>query len=203
LGSGASCDNATSPYRPADFSGRPASGFLAFGTGTTSSGAAGFDSNSAVGQHRFDTGNTFYETLVYIPTLSDGTDSYAFRTGYTQGYQLTSNNLAIEYSSTNTVPGNWHGICQTNSGTVERTDLGVAVEAAKWIRLRISVQGASVVSFQVNDITPRVAQSASIRSDGAYLMGTHIVKTAGTANRFAVVDYVYYRHDFDQERTYT
>jgi hypothetical protein len=77
----------------------------------------------------------------------------------------------------------------------------VAVEAAKWIVLRFVATG-SLVTFFVNDVSVGTV-STNIKSNGAMRLGCHIIKTVGTTSRSAVLDYVYYRHDFDTDRTFS
>ncbi len=198
-GSGSFCNNTTFGLRPDNFPGRMAAGFAGLGTGTTTTGRGGFDSTTGVTTHRFDTGTTFFESLVYLPSLADATDDYIFRVGYVFGNGSLGEGVSLEYNRSNST--NWNGMTVLN-GSPERLDLGVPVEAAKWIILRARWT-RTVMTFQINDLPPRSTASTNIRPDGSSRIGAVIIKTAGTTSRSAILDYIYCRHDFDQERTYT
>jgi len=203
-GTGASMVNYNSPLMSSVITaGRPAVGVLDMQTGTTTSGYAGFDNNVTSTGYRMDSGDTFFEALAGIQTLSDGTDTYAFRLGFTQGSTFASNQnqLVIEYNST--LSANWQGVVQPANGTAVRYDTGVPVDVNKFYRLRIWSFGSTAVQFQVNDFSTVGASTTGIPAATGSWIGCHLVKSAGTNNRRAAIDYVYYRHDFYNERTYT
>lgn len=198
-GTGSSIDNTTFGYRPDSFPGRMAAGLMVMLTGTTSTGRGGFDSTVGVSTHRFDTGTTFMETLVYLPNLADATDDFVFRVGYCFGTGLQNDQMGFEYNRSNST--NWVGLSSYN-GNHTRFDTGIAVSAAQWVRLR-GLWDANTVQWQVNDFPIVGGSTSNIRPDGSGRLGAHIIKTAGTTTRAVVLDYVYFRHDFTSERTYT
>jgi hypothetical protein len=196
--SGAGADLNVVGNDPATFSGRSSAGIVTLNTGTTSTGRSGYDSRNTVATHRIDTGTTTFESLLYIPSLATSSEDYVFRIGYVQSNAISNNVLCFEYNRSNSV--NWVGLSGNNGG-YSRATSSVAVEAAKWIVLRLVATG-SLVTFFVNDSSIGTV-STNITTNGSMRLGCHLIKTAGTTSRSAVLDYVYYRHDFDTDRTFT
>jgi len=182
----------------ASFSGRVGAGLFACITGTTATGRSGFDSRETSTIFRFDTGTTTYETLIYLPNLADATDDYVLRIGFCQSNALSNDVMCFEYNRSNSA--NWVGVTGYNGG-YSRVTSSVAVAAAKWILLRLVFTSTSC-EFFVNDASIGTSTS-NIRPDGTLRIGAHLIKTAGTTSRSALVDYVYVRHDFNSDRSYT
>jgi hypothetical protein len=180
------------------FSGRVGAGLLTLATGTTSSGRGAFDTGSTTTTFRFDTGTTTFETLIYLPNLADATDDYVLRIGFCQGNALSNDVMCFEYNRSNSA--NWVGVTGYNGG-YSRVTSSVAVATTKWILLRLVFTSTSC-EFFVNDASIGTSTS-NIRPDGTLRIGAHLIKTAGTTSRSALVDYVYIRHDFNSDRTYT
>lgn len=195
--SGSGADVNTYSNRFVSFS-RPGAGILSLITGTASNGRAAIDSWSDNAIFRFDQGTTYYETLIYLPTLANATDDYVLRLGFVQGSSLTNDVVAFEYNRANSV--NWHGLTGWN-GVYTRVDTGVAVAATKWIVLSMQFT-SSACTFSINGSAVGTI-SSNIRPDGGTRMGTHLLKTAGTTSVSVLLDYVYYRHDFNSDRTFT
>ena len=198
-GAGAFCNSSTSPLRAQDLAAKELAGVLSIGTGTTSTGRGGFDSGINVSTHRYDTGVTFMEALIYIQSLASAAEDYVFRWGYMNGTGFVNDQIGFEYNRSNSP--NWVGVCTFN-GNSTRFDTGIPVESGKWIRLRARFD-ANTIWFQVNDTLPFGGSTSNIRTDGGGRFGAHIIKTAGTTSVGVAFDYVYYRHDFTRERTYT
>ena len=177
---------------------RPGAGILSLITGTASNGRAAIDSWSDNAIFRFDQGTTYYETLIYLPTLANATDDYVLRLGFVQGNSLTNDVVAFEYNRANSV--NWHGLTGWNGGYT-RVDTGVAVAATKWIVLSMQFT-SSACTFSINGSAVGTI-SSNIRPDGGTRLGSHLLKTAGTTSVSVLLDYVYYRHDFNSDRTFT
>lgn len=194
-GTGADCN--TYSNRFLSFS-RPGAGILSMITGTTATGRAGIDSWNDNSIFRFDQGTTTFETLIYIPTLATATDDYVLRLGFVQGNALTNDVIAFEYNRSNSV--NWHGVTGWNGGYT-RVDTGVAVAATKWLLLALEFTSTSL-TLRING-TACGTITSNIRPDGGTRLGTHLLKTAGTTSVTVLLDYVYYRHDFNSDRTFT
>lgn len=195
--SGSGADVNTYSNRFVSFS-RPGAGILSLITGTASNGRAAIDSWSDNAIFRFDQGTTYYETLIYLPTLANATDDYVLRLGFVQGNSLTNDVVAFEYNRANSV--NWHGLTGWNGGYT-RVDTGVAVAATKWIVLSMQFT-SSACTFSINGSAVGTI-SSNIRPDGGTRLGSHLLKTAGTTSVSVLLDYVYYRHDFNSDRTFT
>lgn len=196
--SGAGSSASTAGTTLSSFAGRVGAGLMTVATGTTSTGRGGFDTRETSTIFRFDTGTTTYETLVYLPSLADATDDFIFRIGFCQGNALSNDVVVFEYNRSNSA--NWVGLTSFN-GSPTRVTSGFAVEGAKWVMLRI-VFTSTLATFFVND--NNIGSSTSnIRADGVTRIGCHLVKTAGTNSRSALIDYVYIRHDFNSDRTFT
>ena len=175
---------------------RGTAGILSVYTGTTTTGRGGFDSFQSR-PHRFDTGTTAYEALVYLPALATVSEDYVLRLGYLQGNALSNDVVAIEYNRS--ASANWHGLTGFNA-TYSRVDSGVPVAATAWVKLGI-IWTSSSATFYVNDSAVGTI-SSNIRADGATRIGAHIIKSAGTTSRSVLFDYVYVRHDFSSDRTF-
>lgn len=197
-GAGAGADCNTAPFRATDFPGRPSAGILSLRTGTTSTGRAGFDSWSTSELVRFDIGTATYETLIYLPELATVAEDYVFRIGYFKSTGIGNDVIGFEYDRA--ANANWRGVTGYN-GSFSRVDTGVAVEGAKWILLLMTWTSA-LATFRVN-ASNGVTLATNIRPDGGGFLGGHILKTAGTTSRAALVDYVYYRIDFTNDRTFS
>lgn len=197
-GAGSSATLSSSPFRSSDFSGRASAGILALQTGTTSTGRAGFDNWDGSHFPRFDVGTSTYETLVYLPDLASAAEDYVFRIGHFRSTQLTNDVIGFEYDRA--ASANWRGMTGLN-GNYSRVNTGVAVAAGQWVLLRM-VWTSSLATFFVNAANG-VTLSANIRADGGGNLGAHMLKTAGTTSRAALVDYVYYRIDFNNDRTFS
>ena len=196
--SGAGSSGTTNGTTLSSFAGRVGAGLFTCSTGTASTGRSGFDSRETQTVFRFDAGTTTYETLVYLPNLADATDDYIFRIGFCQGNALSNDVMCFEYNRANSA--NWVGVTGFNGG-YNRVTSGVAVAETKWILLRMVFTSASC-EFFVNDVSIGTS-SSSIRADGGCRIGCHLLKTAGTTSRSALVDFVYVRHDFNSDRTFT
>lgn len=195
--SGAGADANTFANRFVSFS-RPGAGILSLITGTAANGRAAIDSWNDNSIFRFDQGTTTFETLIYIPTLATTTDDYVLRLGFVQGNALTNDLVAFEYNRSNSA--NWHGVTGWN-GSYTRVDTGVAVAATKWIMLALEFT-STLLTLRING-TSCGTITTNIRPDGGTRLGTHLLKTAGTTSVTVLLDYVYYRHDFNSDRTFT
>lgn len=198
-GTGSGMSTSQFPFRASDYGARNVAGTMGIFTGTTTSGRGGFDSTSGITTHRFDTGVSFMEALINLQSLATVTDDYVFRWGHTFGNGSYSEQLCWEYNRANST--NWVGVASFNS-TATRWDTGIPVVAGQWIRLR-ATWDASNCYWQVNDLPVVGGSATTIRPDGSGRFGGHIIKTAGTTSVGVGFDYVYYRHDFTNERTYS
>ena len=175
----------------------PTAGILTLSTGTTTTGVSAIYSwNSR--PHRFDTGTTTFETLLRIPSLATAGDDYVLRVGYFAPNAIGNDAIGFEYDRSSSA--NWQYVSGLGA-TYTRVNSGKSVEAAKWIKLRM-VFTSSSATFCVNDANAGTI-TTNIQANGAIQIATHIIKTAGTTSRSVLLDYIFARHDFNSDRTFT
>lgn len=168
--------------------GRP--GQLVLETGTATTGAAGF---FAGGTSSLLLGNNdiwYYELATRLPTLSDGTESYTYFAGFSDNnFGEATDGCYFRYThSVNS--GNWQGVCRNNS-TESTCDTGIAVASGTWYRLTVTVNGTGTSADFLTDGVSRCQVATNIpTSSGRETSYTNaIVKSAGTTERTALIDY--------------
>lgn len=162
-------------------------GVVQISTGTTTTGNGGF--MTAATALRLSGGDAVIEALVRVPTLPDGTDSFAFRVGFgdSAGADMTDG----AYFELTQASANWQCATASNS-TRTKTNSSTAAAANTWTRLKITVNAAGTsVKFYINGTlvatnTTNIPTAAG-RETG---LATNIVKSAGTTARTADVDYL-------------
>ncbi len=173
-------------------------GLLQMNTGTTTTGLSRIYYNfTGVSNLHFANTVTYTEYLVYIPTLSDATETYVLKVGDESNVTQTvsNNNTQFRYTHGEN-SGAWSVQYRTNSGTGTNVTTGVTVAAATWYRLGIKrifpndmVSGTLTVEFYINGtLTNSVAASPVWYIGVPAFVG--IYKSAGTTSRSVVVDYI-------------
>lgn len=131
----------------------------------------------------------WWETLINISALSDGTNTYTTYLGLHDNISGTNPNNGIFFRYTHSVnSGNWQGVARAaSSETVLNTSTAVA--ATTWIRLAIACDAAaSLITFYIN--------GSSVGTVNATIptlpIGSQITitSTAGTVSRIVYVDYI-------------
>lgn len=131
----------------------------------------------------------WWETLINISALSDGTNTYTTYLGLHDNIAGTNPNNGIFFRYTHSVnSGNWQGVARAaSSETVLNTSTAVA--ATTWIRLAIACNAAaSLITFYIN--------GSSVGTVNATIptlpIGSQITitSTAGTVSRIVYVDYI-------------
>jgi hypothetical protein len=174
------------------------------GTGATSSNPAGTADEFGIGSAdtgsdttgychlrsaadgiQFNTGLTFtFEARVYLPDLSDGTNTYGVVVGFHDSTSLAPIDGAY-FLYDSTTSANWQINNRSNStGTATATSTAVVEDT--WIKLKIIVTGAASVAYYINDtqvsgspITTNIPTGTN-RFTG---VRTGIIKSAGTTSR--------------------
>ena len=185
-------------------------GIEAMSTGTTTTGYDAYGLNDgATNAYLLGSGGSNdywrHESDVTIPTLSNVTDRYIVRTGFTNN--PISDTAAGVYGcyfkySDNLNSGNWQGIC-TKNGTTSTCDTGTNVTNTPWYRLTVSINSAgTAATFQVNGATSGTGycQVTTNLPNQATIFETSITKTAGTTARELWVDYIDVYADFGTSR---
>lgn len=168
-------------------------GMVQLAKGTDTTGRAGiFLSSNAV---FFSTsGFTVYETVIYLPNLADGTDSYTLRVGFGDSVIADqTNGIYFQYSQAN---ANW--LIKTSDGGVQTSTITATPVVANFMRLRIEVNAATpLVTYYVNGtsvgtIATNLPNAAGMSCAPLY----SIIGSAGTAARSVSVDYFMYSQVF-------
>ena len=164
-------------------------GHWLFTTGTTATGANTLTTKGTNEPFYFGDAHLAVESVLLLPTLSDGTQTYYVHVGIdaAPGTNPTTglpnnNSIGIRYND-GVNSGKWEGYSRDNGGTETTVDLGVTVAAATNYKLRVELDKAnSEARFYINDsMVGRVAANMpTAQSCGPKV---RISKTAGTTGR--------------------
>lgn len=132
------------------------------------------------------------EWLLYIPTLSVLAQRYTLYLGIHNGTASAAPTDGVYFTYSDTInSGNWVGNTSKASSS-STANSAVAVSAATWIKLKISVNaGATSASFFVNGT--EIANSpiaTNIPNTVITRPSFSIVKSLGTTSRSFILDYV-------------
>ena len=171
-------------------------GNYSLSTGTTATGGANLYTAKTLGSHMyFGSSHITISSLIYIPTLSNGTDSFTVFsqiTGSPSSPGFTwANSAGIMYSH-GLNGGNWTGYTSDVS-TTNKVNLNVAVAANTPYLLRTEIdKSRSEVRFYINDVY--VGRStANIPAAGTCGYSCGIKKGVGTSARTVSVANSYIR----------
>lgn len=164
-------------------------GVMKLSTGTTSTGR-GVLFGGTTSYTLFNITNTqiFFRAIVYVPTLSDAVDSFVLFAGLNNQYGAnvpTGNQIQFSYTHDED-EGKWRLTCR--SGSSESTINGVTVVAGQYYTLEFLYDGNSTVTAWVNG-TLIGTVTTNIPTSGLGPI-VSMIKTAGTTNRDAFVDYI-------------
>lgn len=153
---------------------------------------------SQVNNIQLGTGDFFYEALVNIPTLSDGTNNAVFSVGFSDGtsfdsagkatdgcYFTLDRNIDTTHWNTNTVN---NGSITTKTGATSAS----VPAAGTFYRMRIEVLAGSTVTFYINGTAITAAHTTNIPTGAGrqtgYGMAVH--KTLGAGALTMQMDYI-------------
>ena len=183
-------------------------GIVRLGTGTTTTGAGILSTSS--NDLKLGNGIVAFKSNIQLPTLSDGSNTYAVRIGLNSATDGTQgiDGVMFEYSSATAVAGgmggNWR--CLTVSGTTATTiNTGVAAYAvgtasnplATGLRFVVAPD-RSRVDFYINGTAVGFSTTNIPTVSMSWCMS--ILKSAGTTARNLDVDYEYRRFEFTTPR---
>ena len=185
--------SAVSVSTPAISGSIPWAGSLLLSTGTTNTGRAAL--TKALNVTSLSNKNTAQEWHIYIPTLSNATDSYFLRIGWIDN--ATGEPVDGVYFRYNHAinGGNWQGIVAYNNVIVATLNTSAPAVEGEPIRLRIETENTfpstnGTYNFYINDVLlgTLIAQvpAETARYTGA---GASIIKNAGTTARTFFIDY--------------
>lgn len=135
----------------------------------------------------FGGGYILYETIVNVPTLSDGTNTFDTSFGFGDGFNNTAFTDGIYFRYTNAEnSGQWRGVTESG-GTQTFVDSSVAVTAGQWYHFSIVINAdATSVEFFI-DGTSIGTSSTNIPTSAGLIFA--ITETVGTAARSIQTDY--------------
>ena len=170
-------------------------GAVEFGTGSTATGRAGFiwpSANPAANPAcRFGLGPASFRARVRPTVLSDGTNTYGIRIGFTldPATSTPTDGFFFEYAPASRLNGNWW--CVSRVDNVDRAiDSGVAVSATVFHLLEVSMNADATQI--VSRINGAIVDANTTNLPGTRRMGYGgaILKTVGTTARFFLLDWL-------------
>ena len=176
-------------------------GSLNLTTGSTATGRAGIYTNAA--NLHLATGRWFFNSYVFIATVSDATNSYTLYSG------LSNNPAAVPtyyvgFRYTHSVNGgSWQCVCRANNiETVINTTASGNTNTAYQLEFLVNAAGTSV-QFWINgidrgSITTNIPGSAGGHSLG--IQPINIIKSAGLGAKSVQIDYILVLGEFTTPR---
>jgi hypothetical protein len=167
------------------------------GTSTSATGVASlYFSKTVLNPTFYSSAYMVASTVVYIPTLSDGTQTYTFQFGLVPSPSSTTlavnNSIGIRYSN-GINSGKWEGFTRNNAGTESTADLGTTVAVdTKYILTVVVDKAKTEARFFVNG---NYAGRVTTNLPNNVAVGTRaiIVKSAGTTSRTVTIPtYTFY-----------
>jgi hypothetical protein len=173
-------------------------GVMQAATGTTATGRAGWYTATSFPLNfgQFNGIGGAYNLKFRIKTdttLSDGTNSYSLLMGFTNaaGSNTPSNGLFVYYDQSTTT---WRFRAR-NAGTQTEADSNVTVAANTWYTVEIAVSNAATptATCRIRGSNSTDSGTLNINTNvptGQIGLGFQILKSAGTASRLFIIDYV-------------
>lgn len=129
--------------------------------------------------------NWTQDWIIQIPTLSDGTNTYALRFGYTDtSAALPVNGAYIEANVPATTT--WKGVAMVATvPTLATGGTPTTVVAGSWIHLRTTWDGTTL-SFFVDGVS--IGSTATVPTGVNVCEFAHILGSAGTTSRTVLID---------------
>lgn len=160
-----------------------APGYVTISTGTTNTGACGIALyNSAFDQFTTSAGAITFQALVYIPTLSNGTNRYTLRIGLmTSVTGVPGSGMWFEYVD-NVNSGNWVINCKSNGGVLTSANTSTAAASGAYHNYKITTNSAGTsVAFFIDGTQVANSPIATNIPTTATPPGVSIIKSVGTS----------------------
>ncbi len=181
-------------------------GVVYINTGTLASGASAFVGG---GNYFLGAGAISYEVYLNVETLSDATNRFYNIFGFgnfsnainpQQGIFFLYDEGGVLAFGANPPSPNWK--CVTiNTGTRTFTTTSVPVTASAWVKLTIEINAnASSVEFFIDNVSVATHTTNIPSTSTALNISNSIIKTIGTTNRQAYLDYAIFRQIFTTTR---
>jgi hypothetical protein len=162
-------------------------GLIKMQTGTTTTGSAQQVTNAAYQPFRFDAASYTFEFVAKIPTLSDGTDTFAVGMGLADmdagvpiPPQATLGGAYFRYTH-GTNSGKWEAVTATLPASLTATDTGIAADTS-FHRYTIKVIQSGSVLFYIDGVLV-ATNSTNVPTTVAANLHWRINKSAGTTTR--------------------
>jgi hypothetical protein len=168
-------------------------GIQQLSTGTTTTGTCQMVSNAGLQPYRFDTASYIFEMVMKIPTLSDGTDTFAVGMGLADmdvgapiPVQAALGGAYFRYTH-GTNSGKWQAVtASAGPGNTTATDTGITADT-NWHRYTIRVAQSGSVTFYIDGVLV-ATNSTNVPTTAPVNMHWRINKTAGTTPRTMQID---------------
>lgn len=164
-------------------------GIYQLSTGTTSAGAAG--QRSALTGLKLGGGEFRFVSIIRIPTLSDGTETFTVRVGFGDSGSADGTD-AVFFRYTHSVnSGQWVLVARDN-GSETTSNTSSAPVANTWYRMEIVINAAGTsASFYIDGAAVGSALTAlpTGATETLGVLAGSIVKSAGTTARTLDIDY--------------
>lgn len=176
-------------------------GIVSCGTGTTTTGRSCLV--SALDAAEPANGILTYETLIRIPNVSDGTETYTTRFGFIDAVTGESTDGAF-FRYTHSVNSGKFEIVTRKAGAETAADSGTTVAANTWYKLKVVINAAAnSVAFTINGTATSnspIATNVPNTSSNLFGFGNMILKSAGSTSRSIQVDYMRFIHNLTTSR---
>ena len=174
-------------------------GILEFFTGTTTTGSADLCKNIAVGTVRrgylLDSTALVVSGLIYIPTLPDGTQTFAFQFGLRDSNAFANRiGALLRWDGSNV---RWAIITNVGGGGSVTTAAATGATAATWHHLRMEITSAEVNLYVDRSLV--ATYTAAMPSVGMVPFAI-LAKSAGSTSRQANLDFIRITKEFSTPR---
>ncbi len=133
-----------------------------------------------------------FNMIATVVNLSDGTDNYINRFGFTDfsdGATDVTDGLYYEYNQALGVPGNWYK-CQAIAGVRTKQDTGIAVKTTSKTRFTIDIDpSAGTATYWIDNANAGTSSSIPTAHTG---IGFQMQKVLGASSRDIQLDYIGY-----------
>lgn len=166
-------------------------GVIEHNTGTTTTGRASIMPVAEQGILLGNNDGYRFEAVVRIPTLSDVTNTYTYRTGFLDDNDGESVDGCFFRYTYDTLSGRWQGVCRSNNAE-STCDTTITVGANTWFRLTVAVNAAgNSADFQTDGVSRcQVTSNIPTGAGRGTSYGSMLKKSAGTTNRTVDLDYM-------------
>jgi hypothetical protein len=177
-------------------------GVVRFSTGTTTTGYA-YHASDVFAIFGASGATHDLEWLVYLPALSDGTDTYQLWMGYGNVYNGTQPTNGVYFGYTHGTNSGNFTLNATKASATTTTNASSGPIASAWNKFRININSdASTATFYHNGVslgtvTTNIPVTVNTHKTGIQLS---ILKSAGTNDRICYLDYVGYRAVYNTAR---